>query len=181
MDFIVRLFRKISDLGVKRCLYILIGVVVVILVIRFAWGLEKNVKISPIVQTTSILDETKIIKVTRTMKSSDGFSLGSISSDVISGISNEAETISAFNKLVSACDDASTKKENLKIPSGAGFSDFGGIGIYIWKKTGQHFITGVDFQEIHAVILFNGQYIEAQFFSKIQNLSMGAEIQGGTY
>lgn len=181
MKFLKLLRRKISDLGSKKCVCILVGIIIVVLAIKFAWGLEKNITVKSIVQGIETLSEDKVIEVTRTMKASNEVSVSSASIESISNISNEADAINAFNDLASACSDASTKKEKLVIPKGAGITKLGGVEIYTWCKTGEHFITETKFDETHAVILYDGKFIDSQIYSKFQHIIMGVEIQGGKY
>lgn len=172
------LINKIEVYGIKKCFIFVVAALASISIVIVLWSLEKDVEIEPLVMATSTLSDAREISVIRRGKISDGYSIGSLSHDLISGINSNTEAISSFEELLSASDSAKTKKEKLLIPKGAGYCELGGLGLYTWKKTGKHFLTGVEFAEIHAVYLYEGQYIEASLEA---NMGFGASVQTGTY
>lgn len=180
-DICKGIFGFVKRIGTKN-FFLGVGIIVICFgIISFLWKLEKNVAVKPILDSGNIVEEEKKIEVIRMTKAGDGFSAISFTTDFISGISSETETINAFNELVSACKDSSKKKQTILIPQGAGFTDFGGIGIYTWVKTGRHLLTGSDFSEMQAIIFFEGQYASISFHAKLSSISMGVDIETGTY
>lgn len=169
---------KLRTHGLKKCILFFVAVAASLSAIIILWSLEKDVKVAPYVEATTTLSNSREISVIRRTKLNDGYSLSSISKDLISGISSKAEVISVFDEVISAGDNVRTKKEKMIIPKGAGYTEFAGIGIYNWKRTGKHFLTGTEFSEIHAVYLYEGQYIKA---SLMANMGFNADIQTGTY
>jgi hypothetical protein len=51
--------------------------------------------------------------------------------ELVLGISSETEAISSFDELLSLSKKVSSKKEKLKIPERAEYSEFGGMELYV--------------------------------------------------
>lgn len=170
--------NKVKLYGVKKFSICVGAIICFLLFLHFLWGLEKDVNVESMGMGTT-LSEPRELSVIRTGKISDGFSLMSISKDLASGISSETEVMSTFDELLSLSKDVNTKKEKLVIPDKAGYSELGDMELYMWKRSGKHFLTGAEFSEIHVVFLYGGQYIEGSMDANLANVALGTNLQVG--
>ena len=181
MKILMWITEKVKDYGIKK-VSLVVGVIIVIAYIfSKLWGIEKDVVIRPYAITDQSLSEDVRIEVTRTGKISDGYSLASVTTELLSGVSSEVELISTFNDLQEVSEQVRTKKETLIIPSGAGWCSMGEIKLYMWTRTGKHFLTEQEFSEIHMVVLCDGSYMSVSMDSNLANIAFGVSIETGTY
>lgn len=106
-----QLENLLEHYGLKKCIIgtMIIGTTVMLLLILFnlLWNMETDISVKPIISMQEVLKEDKEVLITRTTEMSEGISISSLSVDVISSISSEAEAITLFNDLAEACDSIS--------------------------------------------------------------------------
>ena len=163
-----QLENLLEHYGFKKCIIgtMIIGTTVMHLLILFnlLWNMETDISVNPIISMQEVLQEDKEVLVTRTNEMSEGISISSLSVDVISSISSEAEAITLFNDLAEACHSVSQKDKVIVLPKGAGEILFEKIGVYTWTRSGKHFLSDKEFSEIHVVLFMEEQYIEAYIY-----------------